>query len=151
MEYVKTVFLNRLRKHARVSGFILCSRHEAKKTSAASRNEESTFNDLEMIIDELRTSLMDKIGKSVLTMTRSTLRAILRKHGIRVMIQAQINVRSSHRTRESRAVRANQPSSPKTFFSPINDLKLAMVDRHLVVTRTPSDGIEFGLTHSLGA
>jgi hypothetical protein len=37
------------------------------------------------------------------------------------------------------------------FLSPINDLKLAMVDRHLIITRTPSDGIEFGLAHSLGA
>jgi hypothetical protein len=25
-----------------------------------------------------------------------------------------------------------------------------MVDRHLVITRTPSDGIEFSLAHSLG-
>jgi hypothetical protein len=33
----------------------------------------------------------------------------------------------------------------ETFFSPINDLKLAMVDRHLIITRTPSHGIEFGL------
>ena len=33
----------------------------------------------------------------------------------------------------------------ETFFSPINDLKLAMIDR------TPSDGIEFGLAHTLGA
>jgi hypothetical protein len=31
----------------------------------------------------------------------------------------------------------------ETFFSPINDLKLAMVDRHLIITKTPTDGIEF--------
>jgi hypothetical protein len=36
------------------------------------------------------------------------------------------------------------------FLSPINDLKLAVVDRHLIITRTPSDEIEFGLAHSLG-
>ena len=26
-----------------------------------------------------------------------------------------------------------------------------MANRYLIITRTPSDGIEFGLTHSLGA
>jgi hypothetical protein len=39
----------------------------------------------------------------------------------------------------------------ETFYSPINDLKLVMVDRHLIITRTPSHRIEFGLAHSLGA
>jgi hypothetical protein len=48
----------------------------------------------------------------------------------------------------------NQPSSQvcakEAFFSLINDLKLVMVDRHLISIRTLSNGIEFGLVHSLG-
>ena len=90
VEYVKTVSLNRLRKHARICRSMLFSKHEAKKTGAWI--VEPTFIDLETIKDELRAILMDEIGKSVLTMTLSTLRAILRKHGIRAMIQAQINL-----------------------------------------------------------
>src|SRR5207248_2272074 len=45
VEYVKTVSLNRSRKHARVSGFMLFSKHVAKRTSA--RIKESALNDLE--------------------------------------------------------------------------------------------------------
>jgi hypothetical protein len=39
----------------------------------------------------------------------------------------------------------------ETFFSLINDLKLAIVDRHLIIIKTPSHGIKFGLAYSLGA
>lgn len=115
MEYVKTVSLNRLRKHARICASMPFSKHEAKKTSVWI--VESTFIDLETIKDELRAILTDEIGKPVLTMTLSTLRAIHRKHGIRAMIQAQINMRSSHRTRESRAVRASNKPSPAVQFA----------------------------------